>query len=134
MQAVTAPGPKLAFKPSADGMPDTEIVPSGSTLGRCWVSLPAPKKRELPKAVVAVETGYGRPLCNCPRKPVVISLVNQRRMLRSVHLPVSNVTPKVAEWRMSLNAGPNSAPMLRGSPGSDRPKKSSPGGIAAAQV
>src|SRR5260370_29707408 len=47
--------------PNAEAIPAVEMVPSARTLGRCWVSLPAPKNLPLAKAAVPVEKGYGRP-------------------------------------------------------------------------
>src|SRR6185312_435880 len=61
-QSLTAVSLKFALLPSNDPMPATEIVPSGSTFGRCWVSLPAPKNLlPLPNDELPVEIGYGRP-------------------------------------------------------------------------
>ena len=58
MQAATAPGPNRAFCPLNEAIPALEMVPSGRTLGRCWVSLPMAKNLALaPKPEVPVESG-----------------------------------------------------------------------------
>src|SRR5229473_1663224 len=126
LQNATAPGPYSAFDPVKDAMPAVDKVPSANTLGRCWVSFPAPKNLPLEKPAVPVEMGYGRPDWSCPIQLRPRSLVNQRRPLVFVTFPESNITPMLAAWRISLNAGPNSARMFLGSPGSESPKKSSP--------
>src|SRR5260370_20837055 len=50
-----------ALEPKAEAMPEVEMEPSARTLGRCWVSLPAPKNLPSAKPAVPVEKGYGRP-------------------------------------------------------------------------
>src|SRR5712691_7563576 len=134
MQFATAPGPNSALEPSAEAMPAVEIVPLASTLGRCWVSLPTPKNVALAYPAEPVEKGYGRPDWNWPTKLNPKSLVNNRRTLVFVTFPESNTTPKLAAWRTSLKAGPNSARIFLGSPGSESPKKSSPDVRACDQV
>src|SRR5215831_6048063 len=58
-QAVSDAGLPLnsVLEPKAEAMPATERVPSGSTFGRCWVSLPAPKNLPFVKPAVPVEKG-----------------------------------------------------------------------------
>src|SRR5438552_2815458 len=131
---VATPPRNSALEPSKEATPAVVIVPSASTRGRCWVSLPAPKKRPAAYPAEPVENGYGRPDWSCPTKLNPRLLVNQRRKLVSVTFPESSTTPKLAAWRMSLNAGPSSALMFLGSPGSERPKKSSPEVSACDQV
>src|SRR5882724_11000594 len=97
MHLATAPGPNRALPPSKDAMPEVEMVPSGRTLGRCWVSLPAPKNLPLlPKPELPVERGYGRPDWIWPTQLNPRLLAKTPAHLLPVIRPESRTTPMLA--------------------------------------
>src|SRR5262249_56419354 len=100
--------PISKFCPNGEDNPATDMVPSGSSFGRCCVSLPAPKNLPLAKPAEPVETGYGRPDWIWPTQLRPRLLAKTPAHPFEVTLPESRTTPMLAAWRMSLKAGPNS--------------------------
>src|SRR5712691_3401088 len=96
VQAADAFGPNSALEPSKDATPAVDRLPFGNKLGRCCVSLPAPKNRALAKPALPVEIGYGRPDWSCPIMLKPTSFVNQRVTFLSVIFPESSTMPKLA--------------------------------------
>src|SRR5260370_24339638 len=102
--------------------------PAVQTFGRWFVSAPSAGKADPEKEPSPVETGYGRPVCTEPMKENVQSLTTVLTKRIPVSFSVSATKVKLARCRISCWLGAFSNFRFRsGLPGSERPKKSSPG-------